>query len=486
MLTVIFLAVCIYAFMPLSFAVGDCPENFYWDGKECSACSGCPRGFGLKKSCTKTKNTECQKCYPGYDYSNSTGMEECIKCDTFSNCLPGRSKKVQECTIFSGPICDGCEEGYYHNPVVGCEKCSPGCDARTEDEIQACTTKHNRNCAPKRVRPKTPTVSNDSIGRGHPNITGNDEDGEIPPLRPEPVGSKSTQAPEENLIVLNPWLWVPLGIVLLVVVTVPIAFFKRKSRVIRRTRVEGDVHTYNTGQHIALQEQKTPLITEGSVDVQNGRDISSLAEQGDPFEPSHELDADPEGVVLDAPKPSSEELSRQAGLDRPIKDLTIKEKTPIITDLSGKDGQGYFYWQRVAEELGFQEQSRGWEGVQNPVENLLKTFGEREGSTIRGLIEATRKAELTLLASQWEEKFDTSSRDETTVSVHLQLVQGKTNDKFTSVDIPPDPGKENGANESVLLTPNKGKINDKADSDINVPADTGEETAEKDIADTAV
>lgn len=102
------------------------------------------------------------------------------------------------------------------------------------------------------------------------------------------------------------------------------------------------------------------------------------------------------------------------------------------------------------------------------------------------MIEATRRAKLTLFASQWEEKFDTSSRDETTVSVHLQLVQGKTNDKFTSVDIPPDPGKENGANESVLLTPYKGKINDKADSDINVPADTGEETAEKDIADTAV
>ena len=80
------------------------------------------------------------------------------RCDTYSNCLPGRSKKITNCTIYSGHTCDGCEEGYYHHRGVGCDKCSPKCDAMTEDEIQACTTRHDRRCVPKRELPKTPPV----------------------------------------------------------------------------------------------------------------------------------------------------------------------------------------------------------------------------------------------------------------------------------------------------------------------------------------
>lgn len=69
----------IYLFFFSKYAAGDCPDNYYWNGTQCSACSGCPVGFGLREPCSKIKNTECQECYPGYDYSNSTGMEECIK-----------------------------------------------------------------------------------------------------------------------------------------------------------------------------------------------------------------------------------------------------------------------------------------------------------------------------------------------------------------------------------------------------------------------
>lgn len=71
---------------------------------------------------------------------------------------------------------------------------------------------------------------------------------------------------------------------------------------------------------------------------------------------------------------------------------------------------GYFYWRSVAEELGFQYESRGWES--NPIESLLKAYGEKEGSTIRGLIEATRGAGLTLSARQLERKFDTTFSSE--------------------------------------------------------------------------
>ena len=125
---------------------------------------------------------------------------------------------------------------------------------------------------------------------------------------------------------------------------------------------------------------------------------------------------------------------------------------------------GYFYWQSVAEELGFQNESRGWERADNPIESLLKAYGEKEGSTIRGLIEATRGAGLEECANDLEDIL--------------------ANDNSVSVDIPSVPGKENGA--TVYLTSDKGKINNKADSVMNVPKYTGEETNANDIADTAV
>ena len=125
---------------------------------------------------------------------------------------------------------------------------------------------------------------------------------------------------------------------------------------------------------------------------------------------------------------------------------------------------GYFYWQSVAEELGFQNESRGWERADNPIESLLKAYGEKEGSTIRGLIEAIRGAGLEDCAKDLEDIL--------------------ANDNSASVDITSVLGKENGA--TVYLTSDKGKINNKADSVMNVPKYTGEETNANDIADTAV
>ena len=69
---------------------------------------------------------------------------------------------------------------------------------------------------------------------------------------------------------------------------------------------------------------------------------------------------------------------------------------------------GRFMWQRLGKELGIEYESERWEGVQNPIEYLLKAYGEKEGSSIRGLIEATRRSGLKQCASQWKHIFDTS------------------------------------------------------------------------------
>lgn len=75
-----------------------------------------------------------------------------FSCDTFSNCLPGNSKKIKNCTIFSGPVCDGCEEGNWFNLLVGniggCVECSPPCNI-LEEETRSCTTDHDRRCTAK-------------------------------------------------------------------------------------------------------------------------------------------------------------------------------------------------------------------------------------------------------------------------------------------------------------------------------------------------
>ena len=75
-----------------------------------------------------------------------------FSCDKHSNCLPGKSKKIKNCTIFSPPVCDGCEDGYYRDnqvkPNGGCVQCSPRCNI-LQVEIISCTTKHDRKCKEK-------------------------------------------------------------------------------------------------------------------------------------------------------------------------------------------------------------------------------------------------------------------------------------------------------------------------------------------------
>lgn len=61
---------------------------------------------------------------------------------------------------------------------------------------------------------------------------------------------------------------------------------------------------------------------------------------------------------------------------------------------------GYFYWHIVAEKLDLGAECRAWEAVDNPTEKLLSAYGELEGSTMRNLVSAIRKAGLTHFANE--------------------------------------------------------------------------------------
>ena len=66
---------------------------------------------------------------------------------------------VRKCTIFSPPICDGCEDGYHIDPNLnGCVECSPRC-AASEEEVRKCTTEQDRICGPRHTVPTNPVLS---------------------------------------------------------------------------------------------------------------------------------------------------------------------------------------------------------------------------------------------------------------------------------------------------------------------------------------
>ena len=68
---------------------------------------------------------------------------------------------------------------------------------------------------------------------------------------------------------------------------------------------------------------------------------------------------------------------------------------------------GYYHYQSVSEKLGFkQDEIRQWsQFADNPAEKFLAAFGEMKNGTILMLIDASTKVELTLFASELEEKF---------------------------------------------------------------------------------
>ena len=84
---------------------------------------------------------------------------------------------------------------------------------------------------------------------------------------------------------------------------------------------------------------------------------------------------------------------------------------------------GYYYWQLTGEKLGFLAECKAWESAENPTEKLLKAYGEKEGSTIRKLIEALRQMGLTRFAKEIEDKFSSSTtqdqkKEECKVDIH--------------------------------------------------------------------
>jgi len=350
----------LFTLMTWTYTATECPDLRYWNDTLCIPCSGCPQGFGVKTNCTKKKDTECQRCWPGYDYSSTTGLEPCILCDTNSNCLEGNAKKVKKCTIFSPPICEGCADGNYFDNETGqhggCIECKPPCGF-FEVETRKCTTEHDRECTKQWTAKEisTPTMVPHTKQRDVPSSTGPTMDDTEHPLTEQGwiQAAKQKSFTEKNL----PWVIISVAVPSFLALGLSIVVYKKKRKSKRRMRRRKD-------NDLPEQEHALPL------------------------------------------------MPLQGGLDSLIRDLTIEERRLIANRLNGKFPDGYYHWQIVAEKLGLRDASSDWERAENPTEKLLKAYGEKDGSNIRNFISALREADMTLFACELEEKFSKSCDQE--------------------------------------------------------------------------
>ncbi|CAH3171705.1 unnamed protein product, partial [Porites lobata] len=350
----------------LAAASNDCPPLQYYNGASCAPCSTCPRAFGVKTQCSALKDTECQECWPGYDYSGTNDMTPCIKCiNDHSNCPDGNFKVIRKCTIYSPTLCSGCDEGNYFDNSTGldggCVECSK-C-AIDEVETQKCSTAHDRKCEKKpsttseiwapstaagqtEITEKTPSVSSsktiDWIDWTQASTT--------EPSDPDPEertsGSKK----------LVQWGLVSGSLALLaVVVAILLCWIRRRRK--RRRRARKKNKESNGSAH-----QSTPLM-------------------------------------------------QQHGLDTLISSIKTADRKFITMHLNEKDTHGYHYWKFVADHVGLKEEKKNWEQSDNPAEKFLHAFSVKEHSTIGKLIEACgEEAGLTLLVSELKKKFSAANQ----------------------------------------------------------------------------
>ncbi|XP_067024907.1 tumor necrosis factor receptor superfamily member 16-like isoform X2 [Acropora muricata] len=354
----------------------NCPEAHFWNGTSCNPCSGCPVGQGVKTNCSQSRDTICQDCWLGFDYSNSTGMEACKGCDQDSNCLPGNSKVIQKCTLTSATVCDGCKEGFYLNLFAGeegggCMECSQSCSGN-EIETQSCNTKHDRVCSKRpsttektsTKRPSTtektstnrPSTTEKTSTKRPTTLRNSSATREVSTLSPSPVnvsgkGDGKGSEPEKIKETDQPlhkksWLWAVIaagGVIIALPVVV--------------------------GTAVKYRQPRPP--------VDNNEGIRLIRRR--------------------QPQPR--------GLDQTIRSIDVEGRSFIAERLNDKDSQDYLFFLRVAEKLGISKECRGFTCLRNPTEAFLQLYSEREGSTLRALVGALRECGLTLIASEIETEF---------------------------------------------------------------------------------
>ncbi|CAH3171700.1 unnamed protein product [Porites lobata] len=341
-----------------------CPSaHHYWNGTSCILCTKCGPGYGVKTKCGEKQDTECQECWPGYDWSNNTSMEKCMDCvNEVSECLEGNFKIIRNCTTTSPTKCKGCAEGHYFDPGYGehggCIRCSKPCGI-FQKETRKCETAHDRLCTARKLI--------DILGKTTTPVPGQTTN--IPTSTPvqEQTTNSSSSSSSPNAVTVT--------------------------KLPAQENVKNDVPEKATGENkllflLFLLFALIPII--GIAVFCCKRRKSRRPEKKDARK-----------VEQTCPLMSR----RSRGLDTLVRDLVVEDRRKISSWLNEKGTDGYYHYQLVSENLGFLQESRQWSRFDNPAEKFLTAFGEKENGTILKLVDASKQVGLTLFARKLEEKF---------------------------------------------------------------------------------
>ncbi|XP_064228006.1 tumor necrosis factor receptor superfamily member 4 isoform X1 [Aotus nancymaae] len=108
----------------LSAAGLHCVGDTYPSGDRC--CDECRPGYGMVSRCSRTQNSVCRPCEPGY-YSDVVSAKPCKTC-TRCNLRSGSERK-QECTATQDAVCrcrPGTQPVHSYKLGVDCAPCPPG------------------------------------------------------------------------------------------------------------------------------------------------------------------------------------------------------------------------------------------------------------------------------------------------------------------------------------------------------------------------
>ncbi|XP_054092781.1 tumor necrosis factor receptor superfamily member 4 isoform X1 [Callithrix jacchus] len=101
-----------------------CVGDTYPSGGRC--CDECRPGYGMVSRCSRTQNSVCRPCEPGY-YSDSVSAKPCKAC-TRCNLRSGSERK-QKCTATQDAVCrcrPGTQPMHSYKLGVDCAPCPPG------------------------------------------------------------------------------------------------------------------------------------------------------------------------------------------------------------------------------------------------------------------------------------------------------------------------------------------------------------------------
>ncbi|XP_071484922.1 uncharacterized protein [Diadema antillarum] len=383
----------------------DCYLNEAGEPTSCHTC-GIGRGVAVRgtefqecQSSPVPRNTECESCIPGVNYSDvDDGRNKCRKCVP---CNEETQDTVEECTVEKNTVCE-CKPGIaYYDEERGtcalCHECLQG-----EEEISPCNKTHDRRCARIIINPPEETTT-EADNTTTPCVSSTSD---MPtPVPPSETGGEDNT--KEDGKIIN--ILVPVVVAALVAALVAVfCAMYRRARQVNRSGQDGRTSAFSvecgfvnccgkvvtrpdTTRQVSTVSSQTPSPTTSTPNgtqleqipflqnggVANGGLANGRVANGGPHAPNsaehHEIVMNGHGALPTAPQPMSHQMEEV---------FPARIRSDLITALNAPDTD-HRDWRVIAQDcLGVTTRDcTAWE-QSNPGERLLHTW-ESAGKTLQ-------------------------------------------------------------------------------------------------------